>query len=265
MNNWVFLTTLVIFGTLIGSFLNVVIYRGPSIWGLLPEEASNRGGLDAPRSYCPSCKTTLRAIDLIPLLSYLGLKGRCRYCQAPIPPRYALIELTGAAAAVTSYLIAGPTLTALFMAVFLWSLIALGTIDWDTGYLPDAITLPLIWAGLLANLQGRYVPLDHAVIGAAAGYVIFRALGALYHRLRGREGLGQGDAKLLAAIGAWAGWTSLAPTVFIASFAALAWIAGASLFGKPYRADSEIAFGPFLAIGGAIALMALRPFISPLY
>ncbi len=257
MNDWVFIATAGIFSLLIGSFLNVVIHRGPAIWGLLEDPEESRGSLMLPRSYCPSCKQTLRIIDLIPVLSYLLLRGRCAFCKAPISMRYPIVELMGAVAGAAAYKLAGPTVDALFIALFFWSLIALAFIDFDIGYLPDAITLPLLWLGLIANLNGRFVPLQQAVIGAAAGYLIFRGLGALYQRIRQREGLGQGDTKLLAALGAWTGWPSLAPIVFIASIVALVTIAGATIAGRAVKADSEIPFGPYLAIAGAFALNAV--------
>lgn len=207
-------------GLVLGSFLNVVIYRGPSIWGLI--EGEPRGDLLSPRSYCPACKTPVPRVRLVPLLSFFMQRGRCAACGAPIPFRYPLVEATGAAVAAASVAIFGLTFAAPAAAAFGLALLALAFIDLETGYLPDAITLPLIGGGLVANAFGLFVPLADAALGAAAGYAIFRVIGFLFETFRNKEGLGQGDAKLVAAIGAWCGWPMLPFVVFVGAAGTLA-------------------------------------------
>ncbi|MBB5518765.1 prepilin peptidase [Amphiplicatus metriothermophilus] len=253
---WFFYVTAALAGLLAGSFLNVVIYRGPSMWGLIEEsDGADRGTLLAPRSYCPQCRTRLSPLHLIPLASYLALRGRCAACGAAIPPRYPLVELAGALAALGALALFGASPEALLAAIFLWSLIALAAIDFETGFLPDALTLPLLLFGLLANVGDRFVPLEAAAVGAAAGYAAFGLIALAYAALRGREGLGAGDAKLLAAIGAWGGWPALAPAVFVGALATLAVVGVRAVMGKRVDAAAPIAFGPGLCLGGAAAFL----------
>lgn len=219
------------------------------MWGLIDDTA--RGDLMAPRSYCPACKTKLSALNLIPLASYIALRGRCSSCGAEIPIRYPVVEAMGGAGVVLSFIAFGLTPAAIVASVFALALIALAFIDLETGYLPDAITLPLIALGLVANAFGLFTtPLD-ALIGAVAGYALFWAIGALYQRVRHREGLGLGDAKLLAAIGASTGWMSLPIVIFIAAIGTLAVVA---LSGGGAHRDREIPFGPGLCAAGFAAL-----------
>lgn len=191
------------------------------------------------------------------------LRGRCAACGATIPIRYPLVELLGAAAAAATVLVMGFGLSALLAAMFLWCLIALAAIDAETGYLPDALTLPLIAFGLAANIGGRFAPLPDALIGAAAGYAALTLLRLAYAALRGREGLGQGDAKLLAAIGAWAGWQMLPAAVFAAAAASLAVIVSMRIAGRRFAPDMPVPFGPGLCFGGGAALLAVAAWGQP--
>lgn len=258
---WIIFATAFLFGLLVGSFLNVVIYRGPALWGLGDSESKSRGDFIAPRSYCPSCGKQIRAVDLVPVASYVLLRGKCRACKAHIPLRYPIVELLGGAAALLSVAVYGPTIEAGLAAFFLFTLIALAFIDHETGYLPDALTLPLAAAGLAANITGRFASIGAALIGAAAGFVAFWALAAAYRALRGREGLGGGDAKLLAALGAWGGWTMLAPTVFAASVLALAAVAVGALMGRRIDRTTPVRFGPALCAAGAAVFLVMK--LSP--
>ncbi len=228
------------------------------MWGLVGDDRRARGDLIAPRSYCPSCKTPIERAHLAPLLGYLLTRGRCASCGARIALRYPLVELLGAGAALGACLLFGFTLSALFAAVFFWCLIALAVIDLETGYLPDAIVLPLIAAGLIANAGDRYVLFFDAAVGAAAGYLVFALIRLAYATVRGREGLGLGDAKLLAAIGAWAGWQGLPAAVFVAAAGSLAVILVMRLGGRRFDAGDALPFGPGLCFGGAAVLAAGR-------
>lgn len=256
--NWIIFATAILLGLLAGSFLNVVIHRGPAMWGLQDDDRKARGNFFGPRSYCPQCRERIRNADLIPIIGYLRLRGKCRNCGAPIPLRYPLVEAGGALAGLVSVALFGASLGAFFAAIFFLALTALAAIDHETGYLPDAITLPLIALGLGANFYGRFVLLTDAVIGAALGYLAFAAIAFAYKRLRGREGLGGGDAKLLAAIGAWGGWMILAPTVFFAALAALVSAAASALAGRKIDATTLIRFGPALCAAGAAMFILLN-------
>jgi len=256
-SSWLFLVIAGAFGLAIGSFVNVVIYRGPALWGLA-EPDSPRGGLATPGSYCPSCRAPIPPWGLIPLASFAFQNGRCRKCNAPISLRYPIVEALGGLAAVASVATFGLTPGALCAAVFLFTLIALAFIDYDIGYLPDALTLPLIGAGLTANAFGLFVSLKDAAIAAATGYAAFRLIGYVFKKLREREGLGQGDAKLIAAIGAWCGWTLLPATIFSAAAITLFAILIAGLRGANIKRNQEIPFGPALCIAGAASIFILR-------
>ncbi len=256
-------------GLCIGSFLNVVIYRLPKImqrdWELQCAELRGEKApqqepfnLALPRSHCPACARPITALQNIPLASYLALGGKCAACGARISPRYPLIEtLSGLAGAYAAWHF-GFGLAAFAAMAFLWCMIALSFIDFDTQLLPDSITLPLVWAGLLLNLSGTFVDLASAVIGAAAGYL---SLWCVYWGFRfatGKEGMGFGDFKLLAAVGAWVGWQMLPLVVLASSFVGA--IAGISLmlFARHGR-NVPIPFGPYLAVAGAVALFWGKP------
>ena len=240
-----------VIGLVIGSFLNVIIYRGPAWWGLIDD--TDRGTLLGPRSHCPGCGHLIRSWDNIPLFSYVALGGKCRDCGFRIPLHYPLVETLGSVAALLSFLLYGPTTTALAFAVLSWTLIALAMIDLQTGYLPDALTFPLIFLGLAVNSSGMFVPLNHALIGAIAGGGAFWLVSTTYLALRKRDGLGLGDAKLLAALGAWFGWLSLPLIVLIASMSAIAGVLIVGLFRRNLSPEQIVRFGPALAVAGIIA------------
>ncbi|MGD9799109.1 MAG: A24 family peptidase [Parvularculaceae bacterium] len=249
-------------GLLAGSFLNVAIYRGPHQWGLVDGES--RGDLARPRSYCPACKTPIPFWRLVPIVSFVLQQGRCAQCGTAIPVRYPVVEAIGGGVAIIALAAFGPTPSAAGAAVFGWALTALAFIDLETGFLPDAITLPLIALGLAANAFGLFVPVTHAIIGAIAGYGAFSIIGWMFEQLRGKEGLGLGDAKLLAAIGAWGGWIILPAVVFIGAVATLLAIVSAKAIGKSTSMDQPIPFGPGLCIAGFVALIAAPGILSGL-
>ncbi len=241
-------------GLVIGSFLNVLIFRGPAIWNLIDPQTP-RGSLWGPRSQCPHCQTQIRSWHNIPVISYFLLRGKCADCNGSIPAHYPLVEGLGAIAAIFSVLVFGWSFAALGAAVYLWILIALGFIDYQTGYLPDMLTLPLIALGLITSWFGFYVPFIIGLVGAVIGFLTFWLIALYYRRLRGKEGMGLGDAKLLSALGAWCGSLGLAPIVLIASVSALAWVGVTAIKGKSIAADTPIRFGPALAMAGIIVFI----------
>lgn len=253
MTGWVILATGALVGLLIGSFLNVVIHRGPAMWRLIDE---SRGDLIAPRSYCPACQKPIRTIHLFPVIGFLLLGGKCASCGAPISARYPFVELLGALAAVVAVILFGFSVEALLAAAFFWLLIPLAFIDAETGYLPDALTLPLVALGLITNGFGLFAAWPHSLIGALAGYLAFRLVAEAFRRLRRVEGLGQGDAKLLGGIGAWLGWPALAPVVFAGAVLALLAVGLTRVSGRRIASDAPIPFGPALAAAGALAMIA---------
>lgn len=261
-----------VFGLVIGSFLNVVIYRLPKqleagwkkdardFLGLEPITAEAGTGAEAvvnvavPTSHCPQCGVAIKPWHNIPVISYLMLKGKCAECKAPISFQYPLVEL--ATALITAFVVYhfGLSNQTSLVLLFSWGLIALTGIDFNHKLLPDNITLPLLWLGLLANTQAMFVKLPDAVIGAAAGYLSLWAIYWLFKLLTGKEGMGHGDFKLLAALGAWMGWQHLALIVLLASFVgAIVGILGILILGRDRRIP--IAFGPYLAAAGWIALL----------
>ncbi|MHB1676135.1 MAG: prepilin peptidase [Sulfuriferula sp.] len=259
-----FVIVCAILGLIVGSFLNVVIHRLPKImereWraqcadlhGLtVPDQPAF--SLAVPRSACPVCAHTLRAAENIPLFSYLWLRGKCAHCSARISLRYPVVEaltgaLSGFAAGYFGYGIhAGAAI------LLIWALIALTFIDFDTQLLPDSITLPLLWLGLLFNLNGVFVPLETAVIGAIAGYLSLWSVYWLFRLITGKHGMGFGDFKLLAALGAWLGWSMLPLIILLSS--AIGAIVGILMIIVAKRGKSvPIPFGPYLAGGGLVAL-----------
>lgn len=261
----IFTLVALIVGLCIGSFLNVVIHRLPLMmehdWQQQCAELHGQPPADAapltlarPASRCPHCGHRITALDNIPLLSWLLLKGKCRGCQAPISIRYPAVELlTGILSAGLAWHY-GFGMAALGALLFLWAMIALTFIDADTQLLPDAITLPLLWLGLLFNLGGTYVPLDQAVLGAVAGYLSLWSVYWLFKLATGKEGMGFGDFKLLAAIGAWAGWQALPVTILLSSVVGA--VIGIALMIAAKRGHSvPMPFGPYLAIAGTLALV----------
>jgi leader peptidase (prepilin peptidase)/N-methyltransferase len=262
-------------GLVVGSFLNVVIHRLPQMlereWdaqaaelleqkGSAAAAAKLRGAaatvsynLVTPPSTCPRCGHRIRAWENIPILSYLFLRARCSACKAPISVRYPIVEaLSGVLSGYIGWRY-GLTLATVGAMFLVWSLIALTAIDIDTQLLPDDITLPLIWIGLLMNLHGTFVPLQSAVIGAAAGYLSLWAVYWLFKLATGKEGMGYGDFKLLAAIGAWLGWKMLPVVILLSSLVGAIVGIGLIVFARHGR-NTPIPFGPYIAAAGLIAL-----------
>lgn len=253
-------------GLCVGSFLNVVIHRLPKMmeqdWlaqcaELRGEAAPDQGealSLAKPRSRCPSCGHQITALENIPLLSYLLiLKGKCSACGTRISPRYPVIELmTGLLSAYAAWHF-GPTIQTIGALALLWALIALSAIDLDTQLLPDSITLPLLWLGLAFNLWSAFADLPTAVIGAMAGYLSLWSVFWLFKLATGKEGMGYGDFKLLAALGAWLGWQMLPAIILLSSIVGA--IVGIALIVAARRGRNvPIPFGPYLAAAGVIAL-----------
>jgi leader peptidase (prepilin peptidase)/N-methyltransferase len=252
-------------GAMVGSFLNVVIHRLPRMleqqWQAqarellgLPVDPQPRYDLAQPASHCPHCGHAISAWENVPLVSWLVLRGRCRHCRAPIGWRYPLVELLAALAALAALWRFGMGWQALAAAAFLWCAIALAFIDLDTRLLPDDLTLPLLWAGLLINVQERFASLPEAVLGAVAGYLLLWSIYWLFKLLTGKEGMGYGDFKLLAAIGAWLGWTALPLVLLLASLTGAVVGIALKTLGR-LEQGQPLPFGPFLAAGGAVALL----------
>ncbi|MPW34981.1 A24 family peptidase [Vibrio sp. B1Z05] len=257
-----------ILGLIIGSFLNVVIHRLPIMmereWQKefaeaypelklkVPEGVFN---ISLPGSHCPKCNTPIKAKDNIPVLGWLCLKGRCRACSTKISARYPLIELLSGALCLTISLYFSPGLYAVALLGFTWVLICATFIDLDTMLLPDSLTLPLMWAGIALSVLGiSPISLPDAIIGAMAGYLSLWSVYWLFKLLTGKEGMGYGDFKLLAALGAWLGWQSLPLIILLSSLVGL-------IFGiiqlrlKKQGIEKAFPFGPYLAIAGWVYLI----------
>jgi leader peptidase (prepilin peptidase)/N-methyltransferase len=258
-----------VLGLLVGSFLNVVIHRLPTMmereWRhhcaeLCGEAAPHHEPLSLarPGSRCPACGHAITALENIPLLSWLFLRGRCSACAAPISPRYPLVEaISGLLCAFAAFHF-GYGWTSLAAMLLIWSLIALTGIDFDSQLLPDSITLPLLWAGLLVNLFGTFADLQAAVIGAMCGYLALWSVYWAFKLTTGKEGMGYGDFKLLAALGAWLGWEMLPLTILLSSL--LGAVVGIALIVIAKRGRSvPIPFGPYLAMAGLLALFWGKP------
>lgn len=256
-----------ILGLLVGSFLNVLIYRLPVMmqrgWKQecqeflelpITEPSPKVFNLCLPASHCPNCDAGIKSYQNIPVFSYLFLKGKCAACQQKISLRYPFVEaLTGVASAVVAYQMGGglETLFALFLT---WTLIALSGIDIDHQLLPDNITLPVLWLGLLLNLFGIYTDITSSLIGAMAGYLSLWSIYQLFKLVTGKEGMGYGDFKLLALLGAWLGWQYLVIIVLLSSLVgAIIGISMMIILGRDK--NIPIPFGPYLAIAGWIALI----------
>ncbi|WP_020167781.1 MULTISPECIES: prepilin peptidase [Methylotenera] len=270
----VFVTVSVIFGLMVGSFLNVVIHRLPIMMenteeayfqqrqaavASLSEAELNalpqppKYNIVTPRSACTKCGHKISALENIPIISYLILGGKCKGCKTKISVRYPLIEaLTGAVIGAAAY-VYGYGGATFFIFTFIFALIALTFIDLDTFLLPDDIVLPLLWLGLLFNLNTGFTDLQSAVIGAMAGYMVLWLVFWLFKLVTGKEGMGYGDFKLLAAIGAWFGWQILPAVILLSSVAGALIGIGLILFKGKGR-NTAIPFGPFLALGGIAAL-----------
>jgi leader peptidase (prepilin peptidase)/N-methyltransferase len=261
------------FGLCIGSFLNVVIHRLPKMmereWRAecaelagetaVPQEPYN---LVVPRSGCPVCGHRITALENVPLLSFAFLRGRCSGCKTPIGLKYPLVELLAGIGAAYSAWHFGASLAALGAALFVWFTIALAFIDQDTGFLPDDLTLPLLWVGLLLNVPGTFAALPDAVVGAAAGYLSLWLVYWAYKLATGKEGMGFGDFKMNAAVGAFLGWKLLPLVILMSSVVGL--VFGAlQMFAARHRWDAgfRFHFGPYLAIAGVVALFWGEPML----
>jgi len=261
------------FALLFGSFFNVVIHRLPKMleqdWinqsreFLQPEnerahaatdEENNRISLAFPPSSCPQCNHQIRPWENIPVISYLFLRGKCSSCRSQISLRYPIIEVVTAVFAVVVIQHFGLNWVGLSALAFSWFLLVLAAIDFDTQLLPDNLTLPLLWLGLLVNIPGWFTGLENAVWGAVLGYLSLWSVYHLFKLLTGKEGMGYGDFKLLAAIGAWLGWQKALLTILLSSFVgAIVGLALIVLLGRDR--NIPIPFGPYLAVAGWIALM----------
>ncbi|MGB2131696.1 MAG: prepilin peptidase [Marinobacterium sp.] len=253
---------------LVGSFMNVVIFRLPVMmqreWDAYvkaesdathtEEEPQERFNLMTPRSRCGNCGHQIRWYENIPVVSWLILRGRCSGCGTGISFRYPFVELlTGV---VSAWLVwqFGFTLEAGLLIALTWALIVLTFIDLDHHLLPDSITLPLLWLGLLINIQGVFVPLQEAVFGAAAGYLVLWSVYWAFKLLTGKEGMGYGDFKLLAALGAWGGYQILPLVILLSSVVGVV-LAFALIAFRRHQAQNPLPFGPYLAIAGWIAMV----------
>ena len=265
-----YISTVAIFSLMVGSFLNVVIYRLPKMmeygWyqecrEFLSDEVPKTPTRDLkpitlskPNSTCPKCGQEIKFYENIPVVSWLLLKGKCGNCKAPISKRYPIIETLTAILAAVVAVNQGVTTQAFFFILLTFALIALTMIDLDHMLLPDQITLPFLWLGLLLNLDGTYVSIDDAVIGAVAGYMSLYTVFWLFKALTGKEGMGHGDFKLVALFGAWIGWQLLPLLILMASFVGA--IVGISLMlFKNHQRDQAIPFGPYLAVSGWICML----------
>jgi leader peptidase (prepilin peptidase) / N-methyltransferase len=255
-----------IFGVMVGSFLNVVIHRLPKMmenaekayvaeaYGVQPAEPlPSKYNIVTPRSACPNCGHKISSLENIPIISWLMLGGKCKGCKTKISMRYPLIEaLTGALIGAVAYKY-GYSYTSLFAFIFVFALVALTFIDFDTQLLPDDITLPLLWLGLIFNFNTGFTDLKSAVLGAIFGYLILWSVYWLFKIVTGKEGMGYGDFKLLGAIGAWFGWQMLPAVILLSSIVGAAIGIGLIVFKGKGR-GTAIPFGPFLALGGIAAL-----------
>ena len=255
------------FGLSIGSFLNVVVHRLPIMlkqeWQseaklLLDvqvpgKQESKRYNLVTPRSACPACDQPISAIHNIPLISYLLLKGRCASCQARIALRYPLLELVTGVATVTVISVLGPTMQGMLACLLTYSLIALSQIDFETKLLPDDITLPILWLGLIANMYDTFTDLQSAVIGTVLGYLALWTVYQGFRIITGKEGMGFGDFKLLALLGAWLGWQALTFIILMSSI--IGALVGITLILLGRDRNDAIPFGPYLAGAGWISLL----------
>jgi leader peptidase (prepilin peptidase) / N-methyltransferase len=262
-----------VFGLCVGSFLNVVIHRLPKMlereWraecaALAGEPAPQEPPLNLlmPRSRCPSCGHAIGAYENIPIISWALLRGRCSGCGTRISAKYPVVELLAGLAAAAAVWRFGASLAALGAALFVWFTLALAFIDQETGLLPDDLTLPLAWTGLLLNLGGAFVPLSQAVLGAVAGYVCLWLVYWAFKLATGKEGMGYGDFKMNAAVGAFLGWQMLPLVILLSSFVGLIFGA-AQMFAARGRWESgfRFHFGPYIAIAGVVALYWGEPIV----
>ncbi|MBV2122544.1 MAG: A24 family peptidase [Candidatus Thiodiazotropha sp. (ex Ctena orbiculata)] len=267
-NSGAFLLLALVVGLIVGSFLNVVIHRLPKMmeqqWhrdcdelkGLTSEstDKSEVYNLNTPASHCPKCQHKIRPWENIPVISWLLLKGRCSNCQNPISVRYPIIEAVTGLLSLWIAFHFGFSWEAIAALLLTWSLIALTVIDFDVQLLPDNITLPFLWLGLLVNINGLFTDLESAVIGAIAGYMALWSVFQLFKKLTGKEGMGYGDFKLLAMLGAWLGWQYL-PQIILLSALVGAVVGILLIVVRGRDRNIPIPFGPYLAAAGWISLM----------
>lgn len=259
-----------LFGSIVGSFLNVVIYRFPKIlaqtWSqdcrtylkLDPPTAPEKKlSLLWPSSTCPNCNNSIRPWHNLPILGYLLLKGRCKDCSEKISPRYPIVELISGLLSVLIIWKLGATIQGLLALGITWTLIALTGIDFDEHLLPDSITMPLLWAGLIANSFGVFTNLNSALWGAILGYLSLWSVYWIFKLVTGKEGMGFGDFKLLAALGAWLGWAYIPTIILLSSVVGLIFAIAFMIFSGNKK-GAPIAFGPYLSIAGWACL-----FIGP--
>jgi len=263
---WLSALSLLALGLVVGSFLNVVIYRLPvmleaqwrrdccELLEQAPEHEDSPINLVTPNSHCPACKAPIRPWQNIPVVSYVLLRGRCANCGVRISPRYPAVELVTGLLTLALACKFEFSLALLGAALLTWALVALTMIDFDHQLLPDAITLPLLWLGLALNVTGVFVPLQDAVIGTMAGYLSLWSVYWLFKLLTGKEGMGYGDFKLLAALGAWFGWQAL-PAIILLSSLVGAIIGLGLMLVKRRGKDVPMPFGPYLAAAGWITLL----------
>lgn len=265
-----FYFTVGLLSLIVGSFLNVVIYRTPKMmeysWyndcrEFLADEVANikpkklpQVTLSKPDSTCPKCNHKIRFYENIPVFSWLFLKGKCSQCTNKISARYPLIEISTMLLSLIAAHHFGATIMTLWVLILTWCLISLTMIDFDHMLLPDQITLPLLWLGLLININGTFVPLSDAVIGAAAGYMSLYSVFWLFKAITGKEGMGFGDFKLFAVFGAWIGWQLLPLLILMASVVG-AIVGIALMLFKNHQREQGIPFGPYLAVAGWITLL----------
>lgn len=264
---WLQWAAVIYLGLAVGSFINVVAYRLPRMmhaeeqaWAHAvvaetePDSASASLSLAKPRSCCPHCGHPIRAWHNIPVLGWLWLRGRCHDCDAPISMRYPVVEALTAIVSAIVFLLFGPTWTTVWGLLFTWALLAAALIDLDHKLLPDNIVLPLLWLGLLVNLNDTFASLPAAVIGAVVGYGALWSLYWAFKLLTGKEGMGYGDFKLLGAMGAWFGWAALPGIVLLSSATGVLVAGGLMLAGRMQR-ETQMPFGPFIAAAGWLALL----------
>ncbi len=262
-----FIFALSLLGLVVGSFLNVVIHRLPKMmesdWRaqcLSFLEMDEKNGpkqsytLSQPPSHCPKCQHPVSALENIPVISFLIQRGKCRHCGEPISWRYPIIEIISAALSGTIACYFGMELTVIFALLLTWALIALIVIDYDQQLLPDSITLPFLWLGLLISTQNIFTDMQSSIIGAAVGYLCLWSIYWIFKLLTGKEGMGYGDFKLLALFGAWFGWQSL-PLIIILSAGVGAVVGIALILFKNHQRQQPIPFGPYLASAGWIAML----------
>ena len=268
-NPWLLYTSAVLLGLILGSFLNVVILRLPRMmeagWrrdcaellspdGTAPETDEPPLSLSKPASTCPSCGHRIRVHENIPVLSYLWLRGRCSECKTRISLRYPLVEAFTALLTLIVVVQFGPTWQAAAALLLTWSLIALAVIDLDTQLLPDSLTLPFLWLGLFLSLFGLFTDSQSAIIGAVAGYLSLWVVFQLFRLATGKEGMGYGDFKLLALLGAWLGWSALPQIILLSALVGALVGVGLILSGR-HESGKPLPFGPYLAAAGWISLI----------